>query len=72
MNLYKGLFDHAVIKFLQSLHIRVLMFVTGLARVGYRWILHGVFRQQGQENVRVDIPRFGALGDSGHVATDAV
>lgn len=72
MNFHQGLFGYPLVKLLQGLQIRVLMFVTGLTRVGYRRILHGILWQQGHEHVGVDISRFGALGDSGHVATDTV
>ena len=72
MHREKGLLYKAVEDFLQCPQIRILVFMTSLAGIGNLSIGQGILREQGHENVGVGIPRFGALGDSRHVATDAV
>ncbi len=72
MNPQQTLFDDTIVKLLQSLQIRVFVFVTGLARVGNLRILHRVFGQQGHKHMGMRVTGFWASSDAGHVAADAV
>jgi hypothetical protein len=62
----------AVKQFLQGGKVRIFVPVTLLTRIGNLGISQSVFGQEGYKHVGVGVPRFGAFGDSGHMATDAV
>ena len=72
MQSYQTLLGQAVKQFLQGQEVRIFMLMTSLARVGDLWVIQSVFRQQGDKYMGVGVAGFRALGDSGHVATDAV
>jgi len=72
MDTKQALLSQAVVQVLQRGQIGVFVFMTGLARVGHLGIIQRIFGQQGHKRMRVIISGFGALGDSGHVAADAV
>ena len=57
---------------LQFLQILILMFVTSLARIGDYRVLQGILGQQSDKNMAMQISRFGAPGNPGHVAPNAV
>ncbi len=65
-------FCQTVKQFLQDGKVRIFVSVALLTRIGNLGISQGVFGQEGYKHVGVGVPRFGAFGDSGHMATDAV
>ena len=72
MDIKQALLGQAVVKVLQRRQIGVFVLMTGLTRVGHLGVIQSVFWQQGHKRMRVIVSGFSALGDSGHVATDAV
>lgn len=62
----------AVVQVLERRQIGAFVLMACLTRVGHLGVIQSVFGQKRHKCMRVIVSGFAALGDSGHMATDAV